>query len=55
MTRPGLKYESWVIERVMEDTAGSLARAHELHPNLAAWFEREYRWPALYVDEGGET
>jgi hypothetical protein len=50
MTRMGIKTEAWVTRQGIE--AGELPALVE-YEHLAAWFEWEYEWPALYVDEGG--
>jgi hypothetical protein len=49
--RPGLKHETWIVVGQIE--LGNLpTMAGDSH--LARWFEREYEWPALYIDEGGQ-
>jgi len=52
MERSGVKREAWVVSQGIEQ--GGLP-AFERHASLGAWFFREYAWPALYVDEGGEA
>jgi hypothetical protein len=41
----------WIVGAQID--AGKLPTLDE-SPNLMAWFEREYQWPALYADEGGQ-
>jgi hypothetical protein len=45
------KTEAWIISAQID--AGELP-AQDESPNLLAWFEREYEWPALYADQGGQ-
>jgi hypothetical protein len=51
MTTMAIKTESWIT--CAQIAAGELSALEE-YSHLAAWFEREYEWPALYVDEGGQ-
>jgi hypothetical protein len=44
-----IKTEAWIVCAQID--AGELPALDE---HLAAWFEQEYQWPALYADEGGQ-
>jgi hypothetical protein len=43
-----IKTEAWIAAAQM--ASGELP---EFDEHLAAWFEREYEWPALYVGDEG--
>jgi len=51
MARLSVRTETWIA--CAQIAARELA-ALDGSPNLMAWFEREYEWPALYEDEGGQ-
>jgi len=49
MGRLCVKTETWIVYAQID--AGELPPFDE---NLAAWFQQEYEWPALYAEEGGQ-
>ena len=49
--RHAIRTEAWIVCAQID--AGELPALDE-GPNLMARFEREYEWPALYADEGGQ-
>jgi hypothetical protein len=46
-----IKHEAWIVRAQID--AGELP-AFDEDSHLAAWFESEYEWPAMYIDEGGQ-
>ena len=50
MNRLCIKTEAWNIRQQIEDAWSEF----DDQPNFVAWFEWEYEWPALYIDEGGQ-
>jgi hypothetical protein len=51
MNRSAIKTEAWVVRQQIE--LGDLPALDD-DSHLARWFAREYEWPALYIDEGGQ-
>lgn len=46
-----VKHEVWIVQT--EIANGNLPSMDD-DTYFARWFEREYVWPALYTDEGGQ-
>ena len=51
MSRLSVRTEAWIVCTQVD--AGELP-ALDGDSHLAAWFAREYEWPALYADEAGQ-
>jgi hypothetical protein len=51
MAQLSVRTKTWIVDAQID--AGELPALDE-SPNLMAWFVREYEWPALYIDEGGQ-